>query len=93
LVPYLNSDLLDGTADGDLYWNAPGDGNSWMVASSTTDLTSDNAVNVEASARCWNPRANVADSHAVTAPARSLSPRDAREAGPGRRQVGVRMPS
>jgi hypothetical protein len=65
---------LDGTADGDLYWNAPGDGNSWMVASSTTDLTPDNAVNVEASARCWNPRANVADSYAVTPPARSLSP-------------------
>ena len=65
---------MDATADGDLFWNAPGEGNSWMVASTTTDLNPENAVNVEASARCWASRANVADSYAVTPPARALSP-------------------
>jgi hypothetical protein len=65
---------LDATGDGLLYWNAPSEDNQWVVASTTEVLTEENAANVEASARCWNPRANVADSYAVTPAPRTLSP-------------------
>jgi hypothetical protein len=57
---------LDATDDGQMFWSAPSEDNRWVVASTTQVFTQDNIVNVEATARCWNPRANVADSQAQT---------------------------
>jgi hypothetical protein len=50
----------DFTDDGSLYYSAPEGNDAWLVVSSTEGLTAANADNVEAYARCWNPRANVA---------------------------------
>lgn len=57
---------LDATVDGQMYWSAPSEDNRWVVASTTEVFDQDNIVNVEASARCWNPRANVADREGQT---------------------------
>jgi hypothetical protein len=50
----------DFTDDGVLFYSAPDGSDAWLVVSSTATLTGSNALNVEAYARCWNPRANVA---------------------------------
>jgi hypothetical protein len=56
----------DFTDDGILYYSAPDAGDAWLVVSSTAGLNATNAANVEAYARCWNPRADVADYKART---------------------------
>ena len=50
----------DFTDDGILYYSAPDGDDAWLVVSSTAGLNANNAANVEAYARCWNPRADVA---------------------------------
>jgi hypothetical protein len=49
----------DFTDDGELYFSAPDGPDAWLVISSTAGLNATNAADVEAYARCWNPRANV----------------------------------
>ena len=63
----------DFTDDGTLYYSAPDGGRAWLVVSSTAGLNATNAANVEAYARCWNPRANVA-SNMRTQAQHALSP-------------------
>lgn len=65
---------LDATGDGHLFWNAPTEDDRWVVASTTTVITDENAANLEATVRCWNPRADVGDSSGVTPLGRTLSP-------------------
>jgi hypothetical protein len=49
----------DFTDDGMLFLNAPDGRDAWVVISTTDTATEANAENVEAYARCWNPRAHV----------------------------------
>jgi hypothetical protein len=57
----------DGTPDGLIVFSGPDQDDSWLVVSSTQDLSTGNAELVEANARCWNPIANVADATGSTA--------------------------
>ena len=64
----------DFTDDGTLYYSAPDAGDAWLVVSSTANLTATNAANVEAYARCWNPRTDVGSNLRTTQSQHSLSP-------------------
>ena len=64
----------DFTDDGDLYYSAPDEGDAWLVVSSTAGLNDTNAANVEAYARCWNPRADVPSNMRATQAKHALSP-------------------
>ena len=56
----------DFTDDGVLLYSAPDAGDAWLVVSDTAGLNATNADNVEAYARCWNPRADVASNLRMT---------------------------
>lgn len=56
----------DFTDDGIMFYSEPDGDDAWVVVSSTAGLTDANAANVEAYARCWNPRANVASDTGAT---------------------------
>ena len=64
----------DFTDDGTLYYSAPDAGDAWLVVSSTAGLNATNAANVEAYARCWNPRADVGSNLRTTQSQHSVSP-------------------
>lgn len=67
----------DFTNDGTLFYSEPdtsSDGDAWVVVSSTADVTAANAANVEAYARCWNPRADVGSNLRTTQSQHSVSP-------------------
>jgi hypothetical protein len=64
----------DFTDDGTLYYSAPDAGDAWLVVSSTAGLDSTNAANVEAYARCWNPRHDVASKLRTTQAQHDVSP-------------------
>jgi hypothetical protein len=70
----------DFTDDGTLYFSGPDAGDAWLVVSSTAGLNATNAANVEAYARCWNPRANVASNMRTTQARHTIST-------PGRRAI------
>ncbi len=63
----------DFTDDGVMFYSEPDGSDTWLVVSSTAGLTDTNAENVEAHARCWNPRANVSSTARVMPPKHSLS--------------------
>jgi hypothetical protein len=56
----------DFTDDGTLFYSAPDGGDAWLVVSSTAGLDATNAADVEAYARCWNPRADVGSNMRMT---------------------------
>jgi len=56
----------DFTDDGVMFYSEPDGNDAWVVVSSTAGLTEANAADVEAYARCWNPRANVASDTGAT---------------------------
>lgn len=58
----------DFTEDGTLFYNAPNGPMGWVVISTTSDTSEPNAENVEAYARCWNPRANVSSNMRLAPP-------------------------
>jgi hypothetical protein len=64
----------DFTDDGTLYYSAPDAGDAWLVVSTTAGLDATNAANVEAYARCWNPRADVASNLRTSQPQHPVSP-------------------
>jgi hypothetical protein len=64
----------DFTDDGVLFYSAPDAGDAWLVVSSTAGLNATNAANVEAYARCWNPRTDVGSSMRMTQAQHTLSP-------------------
>jgi hypothetical protein len=64
----------DFTDDGILYFSGPDAGDAWLVVSSTAGLNATNAANVEAYARCWNPRANVGTGLRMTQARHTVSP-------------------
>jgi|SRR5690348_3846385 len=50
----------DYTSDGVLFMNSPIDRSTWMVGSTTADVSSSNWSNLVAYAQCYNPRGGVA---------------------------------
>ena len=56
----------DFTDDGIMFYSEPDGNDAWVVVSSTAGLTDANASNVEAYARCWNPRADVPSDTSAT---------------------------
>jgi hypothetical protein len=63
----------DFTDDGTLYYSAPDGGDAWLVVSDTAGLNDTNAADVEAYARCWNPRADVASNLRTTSAKHAVS--------------------
>ncbi len=63
----------DYTNDGTLFYSAPDGGDAWFVVSSTATANAASAADVEAYARCWNPRSNVGSSFRMAPVPHSLS--------------------
>ena len=68
----------DFTEDGVLFYSAPDGADAWLVVSSTAGIDDTNAENVEAYARCWNPRGNVASNMRVAPAKHEISDRGLR---------------
>jgi hypothetical protein len=62
----------DFTTDGYMLYSAPDGTDAWVVMSDAT-VNEDNAAAVEAYARCWNPRGNVASNMRVAPVPHELS--------------------
>ena len=63
----------DFTNDGVMVYSEPDGEDAWLVVSSTATLNDTNAADVEAYARCWNPRADVLSTSRTMPPKHTLS--------------------